>query len=215
MSKKDLPPRSNLSVQNLLLRGVPYEYVEGTLEDYKQEKDIKVFFERYLKNLHVMYDDRINVCMYGANGTGKTFLASLIVKEAYRLRYSSAMTTLANLLDLSFKTNKSPEDMYKLNLYRDADFLVLDEVGKEYFTKTGSNVNLLEEVLRRAVVNGQVVIICTNLPLDGDGGLYKQYGSSIKSLISGSFTRLEFDDDDYRPIHQKQKKALQILAGKE
>jgi hypothetical protein len=53
------------------------------------------------------------------------------------------------------------------------------------------------------------------LPLEGDKGLYKQYGTSIKSLISGSFVKLEFDSDDYRPIQQKKKKALRLLAGEE
>jgi DNA replication protein DnaC len=153
--------------------------------------------------------------LYGSNGSGKTFLSSLIVKEAYRLRYTSAIATLAHLMDLTFKSVKTQGDLSELVMYERADYLVIDEVGKENFTKTGSNVNLLEEILRRAVTNGQVVILCTNLPLEGDKGLYKQYGTSIKSLISGSFVKLEFDSDDYRPIQQKKKKALRLLAGEE
>lgn len=214
-NKREVPARPTLSVQNLLIRGVPTEYIEGTLDKYVQDDNVKKFFERYIRNLHDMYDDRMNTCLYGSNGSGKTFLASLVVKEAYRLRYSSSITTMANLIDLTFKPHKSPEDLEKLKMYKESEFLVIDEVGKENFTKTGSNINLLEEILRNAVVNGQVVFICTNLPLEGDGGLYKQYGASIKSLISGSFTKLEFDNDDYRPVHQRQKRALRILAGEE
>lgn len=214
-SKRDLPPRSSLAMQNLLIRGIPYEYIESTLEDYVQEEDIQLFFSRYLTHMHDMYEDRMNLCLYGANGTGKTLLASLVVKEAYRLRYNSAMTTLANLLDLTFKANKSIEEIDKLNMYKEAEFLVIDEVGKEYFTKTRSNVSLLEDTLRRAVTNGQVIIICTNLPLEGEDGLYKQYGSSVKSLISGSFSNIELCEDDYRPVHKKRKKSLKILSGEE
>ena len=42
-SKRNAPPRERLTVENLILRGVPYEYIEGTLEDYVQDGDIKVF----------------------------------------------------------------------------------------------------------------------------------------------------------------------------
>lgn len=214
-SIRDVPPRTTLSVQNLLLRGVPNEYIEGTLDSYVQDDEVKDFFNKYLTHLHDMYDDRVNLCLYGSNGSGKTFLSSLVVKEAYRLRYNSAITTMANLIDLTFKYDKTPEDFEKIKTYRSANFLVIDEVGKENFTKTGSNINLLEEILRSAVVEGQVVILCTNLPLEGERGLYKQYGASIKSLINGSFVKLEFDNDDYRPTHQKKKRALRILAGEE
>lgn len=214
-SKRDVPPRTRLSKENLLLRGVPAEYAEGTLEDYVQDGTIKEMFKNYLSNMHDMYEDTINLCLYGANGTGKSFLSSLIVKEAYRLRYKSCMTTVANLIDLTFKPNKTEEDWNKLNLIKTADFLVIDELGKETFNKSLSNVNLVEETLRNSVKIGQVVIICTNSHLEGDGGVYSKYGTSIASLIEGSFVKLEFDDADYRKSVLRKKKALRILEGDE
>lgn len=213
MSKKNVPCRKTLSVENLLMRGVPSEYIEGTLRDYVQEDEYKDFFKRYLSNLHLMYEDRVNLCLYGANGTGKTFLSSLIIKEAYRLRYKSAMITMQGLIDLNFKQRKEEEDYQKIKLIREADFLVIDELGKETFTKSGSNINLLEEALRNAVTRGQVVILCSNLPLEGEEGLYNQYGNSIKSLVNGSFVKLEFDNSDYRPIQLNNKKAIKLLRG--
>ena len=214
-SKAGIPPRETLSRENLLLRGVPAEYIEGTLGDYVQEDDYKDFFQKYLSNLHLMYEDRVNLCLYGANGTGKTYLSSLVIKEAYRLRYNSALVTMQGLIDLNFRPQKTDEDWERIKSIREADFLVIDELGKETFTKTGSNINLLEETLRNAVTRGQVVIICSNLPLEGEGGLYKQYGASLKSLIDGSFVKLEFDNADYRPIHLNRKKAIRLLRGDE
>ena len=158
-----------------------------------------------------MYEDRVNLCLYGANGTGKTFLSSLIVKEGYRLRYKTALITMQGLIDLYFKPNKTEEDWDKIKMIKEADFLVIDELGKENFTKSGSNINLLEETLRNAVTKGQVIIICTNLPLEGEGGLYHQYGASIKSLIDGSFVKLEFDNSDYRPIHLNKKESNKVI----
>lgn len=215
ISKRNVPPRETLSKENLLLRGVPAEYVEGTLEDYEQEDEYKDFFTKYLSNLHLMYEDRANLCLYGANGTGKTMLSSLIVKEGYRLRYRTAIITMQGLIDINFRANKTDADWDKIKAVKEAHFLVLDELGKENFTKTGSNINLLEETLRNAVTRGQVVIICTNLPLEGEGGLYQQYGASLKSLIDGSFVKLEFDNTDYRPTHLNKKRAIKLLRGEE
>lgn len=213
MSKRHVPPRTTLSRENLLLRGVPADYIEGTLQDYVQEEEYREFFHKYLSNLHLMYEDRINLCLYGSNGSGKSFLSSLVVKEAYRLRYSSLMITLQKLIDIHFKVKKEPEDWDKIKAVKEANFLVIDEVGKENFTRTGSNINLFEEILRNAVSVGQVIILCTNLPLEGEGGLYEQYGASIKSLIDGSFVKLEFNNEDYRPTHLNKKKAIKLLKG--
>lgn len=215
LSKRNAPPRKRLSKENLLLKGVPYEYIEGTLNDYVYDDEIKELFKNYISNLHDMYEDRINLCLYGSNGAGKTFLSSLVVKEAYRLRYNSALITLQNLIDLNFKYSKTIEDYAKLKMINESHFLVIDEVGKETFTKTGSNINLLEETLRNAITKGQVIILCTNLPLEGEGGLYEQYGTSIQSLIDGSFVKVEFNNADYRPVVLHRKKALKLLLGEE
>lgn len=206
---RGVPARTKLVKENLIYRGVPKEYTEATLNEYTNEKKRK-FFNRYLANLDDMYEDKVNLCLYGNNGTGKTFLSSILIKESYRLRYDSYMITLAQLLDLTFRPNKSEEDIVRMNYIKHSHFLVIDEVGKENFTSTGSNINLLEDVLRRAVTNGQVVVICTNLPLEE---LYKNYGKSIQSLIQGDYAKVEFNFDDYRPVVQTKKKALRLLRG--
>jgi DNA replication protein DnaC len=217
-SKRGVPVRENLSVKNLLLRGVPSEYIDLSLQDYKQASDTKETIKRYLEYIHDMYENRVCLCFYGANGTGKSFLASLIVKEAYRCRYLSAMITLSKLMELKFNNKKTEEDFEKLNIVNLADFLVIDEVGKENFTKAQSNISLLEEVLRQADNKGQVIIICTNLPIEDRGdvkGLYSQYGKSIASLIEGQFMKVEFADDDYRHKILMKNKGIKILLGEE
>lgn len=212
-SKRNAPPRTILSKENLLLRGVPSDYIEATLDDYIHEDDYKNFFQKYLLNLHLMYEDRINLCLYGSNGSGKTFMSTLVVKEGYRLRYRTCIVTMQKLIDINFKSVKTEADLDLIHSIKEAHFLVIDELGKETFTRTGSNINLLEETLRNAVTKSQVVIVCSNLPLEGEDGLYKQYGASIKSLIDGSFVKLEFDNKDYRTTHMNKKRAVKLLRG--
>ena len=124
------------------------------------------------------------------------------------------MTTLAHYMDLCFRKDKTTEVKEELKYISEAEFLVIDEVGKENFTSSQSNINLLEELLRQAVVKGQVVILCSNLPLEDVGGvegIYSLYGKSLRSLIEGDFIKVKFSLSDYRPNVLKQKRALHLL----
>lgn len=213
-SKENVPMRTRISRQNLILKGIPAEYIDCDLDHYVSDVETKDLVEKYINNMHSMYDDRVCLALYGANGTGKTYLSSIIVKEAYKRRYSSQMTTLAHYMDLCFSPDKTTEQWEELKSIKEAEFLVIDEIGKENFTKTQSNINLLEELLRQAVAKGQVVILCTNLPLEDVGGvkgLYSLYGKSVKSLIEGEFVKIKFDSKDYRPNVLRKKKGIQLL----
>lgn len=215
-SKRYVPMRKSISTENLILKGVPAEYIECNIESYTDNNSTKKLVKNYIENIHTMYEDRVCLLFYGSNGTGKTLLSSIIVKEAYRRRYSSHITTLAHYMDLCFSKEKSEEQQEEIHHIREAEFLVIDEVGKENFTKTLSNISLLEELLRGAVARGQVVIVCTNLPLEDVGnvqGLYSLYGKSIASLLGGEFLKVKFNADDYRPNILKQKKGVVALMN--
>lgn len=207
-SKEGVPARKVLSKDNLIIKGIPVSYVGYTLKDFKASTEKFNFYRTYLENLHSMYKDRVCIFQTGANGTGKTLLASLVVKEGYRLRYNTYMTTLASYISLLFKANKSFEEEKLLRYIKNCDFLVLDEVGKENFTSTKSNINVLEELLRTATQTGQVIIINTNLVLKDFEELY---GASITSLIKGDFTILKFKGEDYRPV-VKRNSSRELLA---
>lgn len=205
---RGLPNRTRLATGNLIYRGVPSEYTEATLVDYTDIKK-RIFFERYLNNLDDMYEDKMHLILYGNNGTGKTYLSSILIKEAYRQRYDSCIVTLAQLMELTFNSSRSEEVLNKLNYINKCHFLVIDEVGKENFTSSLSNITLLENTLRKAVTNGQVVIICTNLSMDKLG---ESYGASVASLISG-FTKVKFEAPDQRQAVRQGKRASRILRG--
>lgn len=215
-TKRQVPVREHLSRNNLLLKGIPAEYVDSTLDDYKSDNEIKKIVTRFVEEIHTMYEDRVCLCFYGSNGTGKTFLASIIVKEAYRHRYTSHITTMAHYMDLCYTPAKTKEIEEELYYIRNAEFLVIDEVGKEQFTASGGNVTLFEELLRNAVANGNIIIICSNLPLEDAGGkqgLYSLYGKSVRSLVEGDFVKVKFNQSDYRHNIMNKKKGFSILKG--
>jgi len=160
-----------------------------------------------LTNIDLMFDDCVNLMFYGKNGSGKTYCASLIVKEAYVQRYTSLIITFQSLLDIQFKKD-ADEKQELTNLYQNAEFLVIDEVGKETQAKSGYNLTMFEEILRVRDTKGFPTIICNNMDLDT---MYSKYGNSVASLIKGNFVKLEFKDGDHRYKTTQERKGIQVL----
>lgn len=209
-----VPIRTTISSSNLLYRGVPRHYINATLSDYKLDEDIHKLFYNYLTNIELMYEDNVGLILFGANGNGKTWLSSLVVKEAYIHRFSSFRVTLQNYIDMQFRKDEE-EIRSKLRKIADCDFLVIDEVGKETFAKNQFNIAILEELLRHRDTLGKPTIICTNLPLESQDGLYDQYGKSVTSLIDGNYLQVEFTGEDYRLDVTMKKKGIRVLIGEE
>lgn len=211
---KKRPLRSTISKKNLLYRGVPKEFINATIDEYPIDEDKRELFINYAKHLDVMLDDRMDLVLYGSNGSGKTYLTSILVKECYRRRYTAFRTTLENYLQLQFKTNNE-EYADKLKKIEHCEFLVLDEVGKETQTKNNWNIVKLEELIRNRNAEGLPTIMCMNLPLEGAGGFYEQYGKSLTSLVEGNFIKILFEGEDNRHGVSVRRKGVSVLFGEE
>lgn len=204
---RGVPPRKRLSVKNLLSRGIPRLFINATINQYDIDSKIKRTINNYLDELDQMYEDCINLVLYGSNGNGKSFCATLVVKEAYIQRYTSYITTFQSLLDLQFKKDKE-EVRELLDDYYNADFLVIDEIGKEIKAKSEFNVIILEEILRLRDTKGLPTILCTNLEIED---LFEEYGQSVASLVRGNFVKLKFKDGDFRYDVTKEKLGIKLL----
>jgi DNA replication protein DnaC len=210
---KKRPRRTSISAKNLLRKGVPREFHESHLDEYELEPGIKTLFQNYMDNMEVMLDDKVNLILYGSNGSGKTYLSSLVIKDAYIKRFSAYRVTLQGFIDLQFRKNED-DIKEKINNILNAEFLVIDEVGKETFAKNQFNIIVLEELMRHRDTLGHPTIICTNLPLDDRDGLYENYGNSIKDLIEGNFVKILFEGDSNRSGVSKKKRGVNLLLGK-
>lgn len=205
------PPREYLSPINLARRGIPRPYFNATLDQYEMETEIYEFFKNYLDNLHSMFSDCVGLICYGSNGTGKSFLSSLIVKEAYRLRYTSYLIQMQGLMDLHMDVISKEEDAKeRLREVTECHFLVIDEVGKEVRGNKDYNINILENVLRKRFAKGFPTIICTNLNLDT---FYSDYGASIASLLKGTTIQIEFVGKDFRHKVKYDLEGVKLLMG--
>lgn len=203
MSKR--PVRTVVSEDSLKLIGIPKSFRGNTLKDFdvkgKSElKKVKCLVQAYIEDLDSNFENNKGLFLYGSNGVGKTMLSSIILKEAYRHRYTSRRSTFVEYVDKYTKVwnAKSADEKATLEdelytYYKAVEFLVLEEVGKEIDSKVSAPI--LEDLLRYREDNGLVTIVCTNLNISL---MTERYGESCISLLKGNTTPVMIECEDKR-----------------
>lgn len=193
------PIRTTLSNKNLINMGVPKALLDLSLEDLDLNEKILDYVQGYIDNIDNSFKYNKGLFLYGSNGTGKTSIASIIIKEAYRHRYTAKRMTWVDYMTLytrawgcnNFELKMHTEDVIKD--IKDREFLVLEEIGKEQDNKLA--MTLLEDLLRHREDKGFPTIICTNL---APKSIVERYGASIESLIKGNMTPIKLVGKDNR-----------------
>lgn len=198
------PVRDVVNPDSLIMMGVPKRFVDKTIKDFntygkKSLKLTKEFVKEYIENIDDNIADSKGICFIGSNGVGKSYLSCIILKEAYRHRYSCRRVTFSSYISAyteSWGAGKSERDAIEQDLldkYKGVEFLVLEEIGKEIDSKIAKPI--LEDLLRYREEHGLVTLMCTNMTPE----LIKEmYGTSITSLINGNMTVVFIDSEDRR-----------------
>ena len=193
------PIRTTLSNKNLINMGVPRALLDLSLEDLDLNEKILDYVQGYIDNIDNSFKYNKGLFLYGSNDKGKTSIASIIIKEAYRHRYTAKRMTWVDYMTLytrawgcnNFELKMHTEDVIKD--IKDREFLVLEEIGKEQDNKLA--MTLLEDLLRHREDKGFPTIICTNL---APKSVVERYGASIESLIKGNMTPIKLVGKDNR-----------------
>lgn len=200
------PIRKYLSPKSLSLIGIPKKFHESSIEDFRtyQSEDLEEVQDciaRYISHMNWQTLDKLGgLCLFGSNGVGKTLIACIVAKEAYKHRYSTRRVTFVDYMSRytlvwsarSLEEKEAAEDDL-FNNYKAVEFLVLEEIGKEVDSKASAPI--LEDLLRYREDNGLVTVICTNLsPKD----IENRYGTSVSSLLKGNMTPIKIEGIDKR-----------------
>ncbi len=173
-------------------------YNRRTWTDYIGDEDAGVMVQRWLKSHRINRQNGFGLFMYGDVGVGKTFLASLAGKELVHLGYRVYFETFEQIVSTftdGWSDNAAKERFMETVI--STDFLVMDDIGKEFRSNKSNLVqSVLDSVLRRRVHMARPTIITTNLK---PSEMEEQYGEAIISLINGSCLEMDVSGSDWRP----------------
>lgn len=149
----------------------------------------------YTTRLRRAYRHGYSLLFLGDNGTGKTMFASYVLGRAAHRGFQVYYTTLAQMDD-DIKTGFSDAAFAgQLRSHLRAEFLVIDELGKEHYRKDSWLNTQLEGLLKQRYDDGLPTILAANLDYDP---MLEMYGPTIASMLEGRYQQVKLEGGDYR-----------------
>lgn len=159
--------KRDLTTRDLERANIPRRYWDAKLAAIPESAPYRADVAHYIGNLVPLVELGIGLYLWSEqNGTGKTAIACIILKEAMKNRLSayyirSQALKDAVLSDLMFDEANTVRDRV-----RAVEVLVIDDFAKEYKGATGYAETLIEDVIRDRVQQKRVTILTSNLAPD-------------------------------------------------
>jgi DNA replication protein DnaC len=182
-----------LFISAMVHGGVPKEFwnVEGFDIRHNHEAFERAY--KYCEKLKKAKAKGLGFVLYGSNGTGKTTFGTFVLAKAARARFTVGYILAEDYIRSVFRDDSVVNWVGELER---ADFLFIDEMGKEYRKGEGgfdmTKLDILIRTRRSAMLP---TIIATNLSRQG---FEDRYGESIDSVLSDRNEWLAFEPGDAR-----------------
>jgi DNA replication protein DnaC len=190
-----------------------FHQLDGTdfVEEYRRlNAGVVEAVDSYVTKFPYNYHYGLGLCFYGPLGTGKTLLATHILKQTLRFGYSGYFIQFKDLFHAwaaAWKDNEAKEEVEVF--MKRADVLVLDEIRSDKRNETGYLQDGLEAIMRHRYNNNLPTILTTNMQEeDLQKEFYRPY-----SLISGVTSWLTMEGADFRPVSYEN--ANYLVANEE
>lgn len=164
-------------------------------DDYKSP--VPPGIQEYRDDIEGMLEEGLGIVLAGDKGTGKTMLATLMLKEFIKLGYSCYSTTFSSTVEAftaGWGNNPEAKKWFQ-HKFMDSQVLLLDDLGKEFRSKTGLSATTFDHILRTRANLGRPTLITTNM---NGQELESGYGGSVLSLIIGQSVMHYLSGEDYR-----------------
>ena len=144
------------------------------------ESVLKNTYRAYMKNLASNYADGWGLFVYGNNGVGKTYNSCALLKEITKAGYST-FCILSDELKLAYiDGSRFDQDNTVTQRVERVDFLLIEDLGKEYSGKGSGFAELcFENLLRKRSRECRPTIVTTNLTPALFKERYKQSAASL------------------------------------
>lgn len=182
----------------LLNAGIGTAYQRLTWDDIDDQVPLKVQAEvlQYADQADAYVRAGLGLILHGPHGTGKTLLATLLLKKLLGLGYDGYFTQFNELLDSYTSGWRDEEErLWFTRKVRNTGVLVVDDVGKESKGRENVTSPMFDAVIRARVADAKPTIITTNYSMEQ---MHSGYGGAVMSLLAESSKDLEVTGKDYR-----------------
>jgi DNA replication protein DnaC len=196
---------------HMLYSGLKTAYQRLTWADLDDQVPASIWeaITDYLDHIDNYVRAGLGMILWGKPGTGKTMISALLFKRLLATGYDGYFTQFNELLDSYTATWRDQDELlWFTRRIRNADILVIDDIGREY--KTGGVYNegtrqiqypesfrsaLFDDVIRHRTGHEKPTIITTNFTQEQ---LLTGYGGPVLSLLSERSTFHEVTGPDFR-----------------
>lgn len=176
---------------------VKKRYVLANKDYFNCNQDIKI--SPYIEGMKDFILKGKGLYIYGPNGTGKTYGASVLIKKAISLGVRSFWVTSFEIREAFFYRQEFLWDesagismYYRMN---EDSILVIDDLGKEYKGMSGYVETCIRTLVRARYDDLKSTIITSNLT---PPEVEEQYGKSFASMIGDYLIPIDLHGDDLR-----------------
>lgn len=210
----------------LLHCGIQKAYQQLSWRDVEVDPRAVTIVRNYIDQAEPCVRAGLGLILHGDQGTGKTLLATLLLKHVLGLGIDGYFVPFPLMVELF---TEGWRDAEKAAWFRkrieNVQVLVLDDIGKEHMQKIktteGDETTLrafatsvvgrtFDAVIRHRVAAAKPTIITTNFDLDE---LRQSYGSNIFSLLSERSIDFRFEGENYRLTKAPPRLTEEMLAG--
>ena len=190
---------------------IPLKYRNFTLTDisFPESQKVVTSINQYIQDLENHKEKGRGIYLWGNTGNAKTALASIILMEAIKKGYTVYFTDLIKCMDhITRGWNDEEVRCTFTSKILKSHFLVIDDVGKEYKSKTGFTEAHFDMIFRERANNLTPTILTSNLaPTD----IATDYGRRLMSIFYEHSILIETTTVDYRKrvIQRQNEKAIQ------
>lgn len=188
-------------MQNLIeaykAANIGQQYFELELEDYKIGEQTKKYVRTYLDDLVNYLNQGMGFVFTGRPGSGKTMLASIILKEAIKKGfscYSANLDEIKNIILTSYDDLSKKDSAHK-KLFGCKLLLIDDFPQTLAFKSQEKTEDIIYSVLKRRVKERKTTLITTTL---NQTEIASKFGEKLTSLFDEIAINVAMPDEDYR-----------------